>query len=72
MSIVITLAPFLVLWNSKICLAIPLSCFCNWIRLIEDVNNFGGSLPDFPGLKEVMYHGDIYTHMLYSNTGVAK
>jgi hypothetical protein len=34
--------PFLVQQNSKICLATPLSCFCNWIRLVADVNTIGG------------------------------
>jgi hypothetical protein len=48
MCLVNTLVVFLVLRNSNICLAMPFSCFCNWIRLVADVVTIGGSLPDFP------------------------
>jgi hypothetical protein len=49
MSLVMTLVPFLVLWNSKSCFATPFSCFYNWIRFAADVNAIGGGLLAFPG-----------------------
>jgi hypothetical protein len=49
MVLMITLAPFLVLRNSKLSLTTPFSCFYNWIRLTADVRTTGGSRPVFTG-----------------------
>jgi hypothetical protein len=47
MFLVTTLVTFLVLRNSKVSLATPFNCICNWIRLVADVNTPGGGLPIF-------------------------
>jgi hypothetical protein len=51
--LVVTLVPFLVLWNSKFSLTTRFSCFCNWIRLRADVRTIGGGRPVLAG---AVYH----------------
>jgi hypothetical protein len=38
----------LLLRNSKLCLATPFSCFCNWLMLAAGVNIIGCGRHDFP------------------------
>jgi hypothetical protein len=44
-SFVSTLVLFLVFWNSKLSLAMPLICFCNCNRFVVEVKIMGGGLP---------------------------